>query len=130
MQWLAIAIGAGLGACLRAWLAQFNTKLLHIVGLDWLPLGTLIANVLGGFLIGIAMVIFEHFADSLHPHIKMMIVTGFLGGLTTFSTFSNEVFSLLNTGRVFAGFGLMGTHVFLTLSATAIGFYLMKNIIG
>ncbi len=129
MQWLAIAIGAGVGACLRAWLARFNTHLFSFSGEGWLPLGTLIANVLGGLLIGMAMVFFTHFSDSIHPHVKMMMVTGFLGGLTTFSTFSSEVFALMHDGRMLAGLALAGTHMLLTLLATAVGFYLFEAIL-
>lgn len=133
MQWLAIGIGAALGACLRAWLGRFNAHLGNVAGFGWLPhwfpLGTLFANVLGGLLIGMAIVIFEYFSDTVHPHIKMMVVTGFLGGLTTFSTFSSEVFGLMNDGRVLFGLMLAGTHLILTLCATAVGFYMMKLVL-
>lgn len=120
MQWFAIGIGAAFGACLRAWLSRFN--LLH----DWIPFGTLIANILGGLLIGGAILWFEQFGADLSPNIKLMVVTGFLGGLTTFSTFSAEVFALINDGRVLAGLLLVGLHVGLTLIATAIGFHSIK----
>lgn len=71
MQWLAIGIGAGIGACLRAWLAKLNP--LH----SWIPLGTLSANVLGGLLVGIAMVIFMKVGQSWHPNVKLFVITGF-----------------------------------------------------
>lgn len=130
MQWFAVAIGAGLGACFRAWLARFNGYLSDSIAFNWVPLGTLIANVLGGLLIGIAIVVFQVYGNILHPNIRMMVVTGFLGGLTTFSTFSAEVFGLLNDGRLMAGFGLAVTHLLLTLCATAIGFYFSNAILG
>ncbi|WP_296403373.1 fluoride efflux transporter CrcB [Psychrobacter sp.] len=120
MQWFAIGMGAAIGACLRALLAKLNP--LH----SWIPLGTLGANVLGGFLIGIAMVVFLKVGENWHPNIKLFVVTGFLGGLTTFSTFSSEVFSLLNDGKVVAGLSLIGVHVIFTLIATAVGFYLTR----
>lgn len=120
MQWLAIGIGAAIGACLRAWLSRFNG--LH----DWIPFGTLIANILGGLLIGGAILWFKQFGANLSPNLKLMVITGFLGGLTTFSTFSAEVFSLINDGRVLAGLLLVALHVGLTLLATAIGFYTIK----
>lgn len=123
MQWLAIGLGAACGACLRAWLARFNP--LH----SWIPLGTLGANILGGLLIGLALVWFERVGAGLHANVKLFVITGFLGGLTTFSTFSAEVFGFINAGKVLAGLGLIGLHVGLTLMATAIGFYLFKSVL-
>ena len=120
MQWLAIGLGAALGACLRGWLARFNP--LH----HWIPLGTLSANVLGGLLIGLALVWFGRVGHDLSPNIRLFVITGFLGGLTTFSTFSAEVFTFINAGKIVAGLGLVGLHVGLTLLATALGFYFFK----
>ncbi|WP_289048101.1 fluoride efflux transporter CrcB [uncultured Psychrobacter sp.] len=123
MQWLAIGLGAAIGACLRGWLARFNP--LH----HWIPLGTLGANVLGGLLIGLALVWFERMGSDLSPNVRLFVITGFLGGLTTFSTFSAEVFTFIHNGKLLAGLGLIGLHVGLTLLATAIGFYLFKLIL-
>ncbi|MBK3393547.1 CrcB family protein [Psychrobacter sp. M9-54-1] len=123
MQWLAIGLGAAIGACLRGWLARFNP--LH----HWIPLGTLGANVLGGLLIGLALVLFERMGSDLSPNVRLFVITGFLGGLTTFSTFSAEVFTFIHNGKLLAGLGLIGLHVGLTLLATAIGFYLFKLIL-
>ncbi|MGP5060194.1 fluoride efflux transporter CrcB [Psychrobacter celer] len=123
MQWLAIGLGAALGACLRALLARLNP--LH----HWIPLGTLSANVLGGLLIGLALVWFERMGSDLSPNIRLFVITGFLGGLTTFSTFSAEVFTFISAGRLLAGLGLIGLHVGLTLLATALGFYFFKLVL-
>ena len=123
MQWLAIGLGAALGACLRAWLGRFN--LVH----SWIPLGTLGANILGGLLIGIALVWVERAGSGLSDHVRVFVITGFLGGLTTFSTFSAEVFSFIHDGRVLAGLSLVGLHVGLTLLATALGFYVFKTLL-
>ena len=123
MQWLAIGLGAAIGACLRGWLARFNP--LH----SWIPLGTFGANVLGGLLIGLALVWFERVGSSLSPNIRLFVITGFLGGLTTFSTFSVEVFTFINNGKLLAGLGLIGLHVGLTLLATALGFYFFKLVL-
>ena len=111
MQWLAIGFGAALGACVRAWFARFNP--IH----SWIPLGTLSANILGGLLIGLALVWFERVGAGLHANIKLFVITGFLGGLTTFSTFSAETFTLINDGRLLSGLMLIGLHVGLTLLA-------------
>ena len=123
MQWLAIGLGAAIGACLRGWLARFNP--MH----HWIPLGTLGANVLGGLLIGLALVWFERVGSGLYPNIRLFVITGFLGGLTTFSTFSVEVFTFIHNGKLLAGLGLIGLHVGLTLLATAIGFYFFKLVL-
>ena len=123
MQWLAIGLGAALGACLRGYLARFNP--LH----HWIPLGTLSANVLGGLLIGLALVWFERMGSDLSPNIRLFVITGFLGGLTTFSTFSAEVFGFIHDGRLLAGLALIGLHVGLTLLATALGFYFFKLVL-
>ena len=123
MQWLAIGLGAALGACLRGYLARFNP--LH----HWIPLGTLSANVLGGLLIGLALVWFERMGSDLSPNIRLFVITGFLGGLTTFSTFSAEVFGFIHDGRLLAGLALVGLHVGLTLLATALGFYFFKLVL-
>ena len=124
MQWLAIGLGAAIGACLRAWLGRFNP--LH----SWIPLGTLSANILGGLLIGLALVWFERMGSSgMSVNARLFVITGFCGGLTTFSTFSVEVFTLINSGRMLAGLGLVGLHVALTLLATDVGFYLFKLVL-
>ena len=123
MQWLAIGLGAALGACLRGYLARFNP--LH----HWIPLGTLGANVLGGLLIGLALVWFQRMGSEVSDTVRLFVITGFLGGLTTFSTFSAEVFTFISAGRVLAGLGLIGLHVGLTLLATAVGFYLFRLVL-
>ncbi len=123
MQWLAIGLGAAFGACLRGWLARFNP--LH----HWIPLGTLGANVLGGLLIGLALVWFQRMGASVSDNVRLFVITGFLGGLTTFSTFSAEVFTFINDGRVLLGLTLVALHVGLTLLATAIGFYLFRLVL-
>ncbi len=116
MQWLMIGLGAAIGAILRGYLSRFNA--LH----HWFPFGTLTANVLGGLLMGVVLA----YSERLHPNARWFITTGFLGGLTTFSTFSAETFQLFNSGRVIAALILIGSHVVLTLLATAAGFYLIK----
>ena len=123
MQWLAIGLGAAFGACLRAWLSRFNPA--H----SWIPLGTLSANILGGLLIGLALVWFERTGSGLSDNVRVFVITGFLGGLTTFSTFSAEVFGFINEGRLLAGLALIGLHVGLTLLATALGFYFFKLVL-
>ena len=112
---LAISAGAALGALIR-WLLGLSLNAL------WpsLPPGTLIANLLGGYLIGVAIAAF-----TLHPLIapewRLFIVTGFLGGLTTFSTFSAEVAVLLQAGRPWAAGTAMLTHGLGSVAMTLLG---------
>jgi CrcB protein len=117
---IAVAAGAVLGAWLR-WLlvGKFNAVLPH------LPLGTLIANVGGGLIIGF-MVAWLLSSPQLHPNVRLFVVTGFLGALTTFSSFSAESLELLQAARY--GWALVhtGAHLFGSLAAAATGFALYK----
>jgi CrcB protein len=93
MSWLAVGVGAAVGAWLRWGLGMLmNTIHSH------LPLGTLLANLLGGYLIGIAVAFFNH-STGLSPEWRLFVITGFLGGLTTFSTFSAESVMLMQRGE-------------------------------
>ncbi|MCX7153561.1 MAG: fluoride efflux transporter CrcB [Proteobacteria bacterium] len=104
----AVGIGAALGAWLR-WM--LGLALNHIV--PALPLGTLVANLVGGYLIGIAIGVIDH-AGGLSPETRLFVITGFLGGLTTFSTFSAESVALLQGGR----YDLMLLHIFSHLAGS------------
>ncbi len=109
----------GLGAALGAWLRWGLGAALNAL-LPELPLGTLAANLVGGYLIGVAVAIFEQVAG-LAPEMRLFVITGFLGGLTTFSTFSAESMSLLTTGR-FGWAVLHGvTHLAGSVALTALG---------
>lgn len=112
---VAVGLGAALGAWLR-WLLGLALNPL-LVGL---PLGTLVANVLGGYLIGIAVGLF-HFNAQWPLALKLFAITGFLGGLTTFSTFSAEVVERLLAGQPVLAFGLTSVHLAGSLLATYLG---------
>lgn len=86
---IAVGMGGALGCWLRWWLAVAFNPLFPT-----LPLGTLAANLAGGFLMGVALGVFDHF-QALPVEVRLLVATGFLGGLTTFSTFSAETVSLL-----------------------------------
>jgi CrcB protein len=93
LSWVAVGVGAALGAWLRWGLTLFLGHLhAHI------QLGTLVANLVGGYLIGLALGYFET-APALSPVWRLFVITGFLGGLTTFSSFSGEAMVLLQRGH-------------------------------
>lgn len=117
---LAIGSGAALGAWLR-WLLGLALNPLF----PTLPLGTLAANLCGGFLIGCALGVFVHFR-SLSPAWQLFTVTGFLGGLTTFSTFSAEATTLLLRHQYAWFAGHLAAHVVGSLAATLIGLGLIR----
>ncbi len=118
---LAVAGGAAAGALLR-WRAGVSFNAL------WLgfPLGTLLVNVLGGFAIGMALEWFGRQPDEL---LKLLLVTGFLGGLTTFSAFSGESLSLLQRGHTWMALGHAAAHVLGSLAAAALGMGMIRLIL-
>ncbi len=110
-----ISLGAALGALLRWYFAvRFNQIFPH------LPPGTLAANLLGGYLIGIAMAVFLTF-PALSPQWRLLTVTGFLGGLTTFSTFSAEVTTALLEGQGLWALSTIAAHVIGSVVMTLLG---------
>jgi fluoride exporter len=119
-----ISAGASTGAVLR-WLlgSKFNSLL------PSLPLGTLLANLLGGYLIGVAIAFLGNH-PSIAPEWRLLIITGFLGGLTTFSTFSAETTSLLQQGRMVNALALIAVHVLGSLALTAMGMWSVSALRG
>ena len=115
-QFAAVGIGAALGAWLRWGLAAWlNARVPNF------PLGTLAANLIGGYLVGIAVAVAVTRPD-LPPEWRLFIITGFLGGLTTFSSFSAEVTELLAHGDYASGLLLAAAHLAGSLLLTAAGF--------
>lgn len=112
---LAISLGAALGALLR-W--QLGVRLNTL--LPGMPPGTLVANVTGGYIIGLAVAYFSQ-TPALPPEWRLFVITGFCGGLTTFSTFSAEVVSLLQEGRMAWAMGTILTHLSGSLLSTFAG---------
>jgi len=112
---LAISAGASAGAVLR-WLLGRSLNALF----PTIPLGTLAANLLGGYLIGVAIAVFAAL-PSLAPEWRLAVITGFLGGLTTFSTFSAEVTTLLQQGRLLWAGAAVSMHVVGSLTMTLLG---------
>jgi CrcB protein len=102
---VAICVGGSVGSLLRWWLgvllnAHFPT----------MPPGTLTANLIGGYIIGLAVAFFATFS-AVAPEWRLFVITGFCGGLTTFSTFSAEIVALLQQGRTLWAVGAAATHL-------------------
>jgi CrcB protein len=112
---LAISLGSALGALLRWGLGtRLNSFFPDI------PPGTLTANLIGGYIVGLAVAYFAQ-APDVAPEWRLLIITGFCGGLTTFSTFSAEVVTLLQQGRLSWAMGAIGVHVGGSLLMTLAG---------
>ncbi len=112
---IAICLGACAGALARwqlgLWLNQSQALL---------PWGTLAANLIGGYLVGVCVGVFQQMPD-LDPVWRLALVTGFLGALTTFSSFSAEVVSMLQSGRYALALGTTGLHLLGSLALTLLG---------
>ncbi len=112
---VAVGMGAALGAWMR-WLLGLALNPLFVA----VPLGTLAANIVGGYLIGIAVGVF-HVNTHFPMAWKLFAITGFLGGLTTFSSFSAEVVERLLGGQPLLALGLASIHLLGSLTATYLG---------
>ena len=121
---LAVFGGAGLGALLRFGLGVWLNPLFPTV-----PLGTLAANLIGGLLVGLASAFFQ-----LHSQLplewRLLAITGFLGGLTTFSTFSLEVLTLIGRQQYGWALGAASVHLLGSLALTGVGFALATALFG
>ncbi|WP_025123412.1 MULTISPECIES: fluoride efflux transporter CrcB [unclassified Serratia (in: enterobacteria)] len=121
---LAVFIGGGLGSVLR-WAVSLKLNPLS----PHIPLGTLTVNLVGGFIIGLALALFTRMTH-IDPMWKLLITTGFCGGLTTFSTFSLEVVYLLQDGRFVWAITNMLLNLAGSLAMTLLAFMLVKAIYG
>ncbi len=121
---LSVGFGAALGAWLRWWLgirlnAVFPT----------LPLGTLAANLIGGYLVGVAVAFFNQH-PGLPPELRLLVITGFMGGLTTFSTFSAEVVAMIGREEYLWAMSTAGLHLGGSLMLTVVGILTVKLLTG
>jgi fluoride exporter len=119
-SFLAVGVGAMLGAWTRWGLGALLNPFFPT-----LPLGTLTANMIGGYVIGLAAEFFMHHA-SVPPEIRLFIITGFLGSLTTFSTFSAEAVTLLARQQYAWAFALVSAHLAGSLALTVLGIFTVK----
>ena len=122
MSWplaLAVAVGSAAGGLARWLVGQWLNE-------RWsgFPLGTLLVNCVGGALIGAALVVFARMPNEA---LRLLLVTGFLGGLTTFSAFSGESLVLLQRGQVALAFGHSAAHLFGSLACAALGYWIVAR---
>jgi fluoride exporter len=112
---IAVGLGGGLGSLLR-WVLGLRLNAIF----PNLPLGTFAANVIAGYIIGVAVAFFARFPD-ISVEWRLFIITGLMGGLSTFSTFSAEVVAHLQQGRLGWALGEIAIHVCASLVMTALG---------
>ncbi|MBU9818661.1 fluoride efflux transporter CrcB [Rahnella sp. BCC 1045] len=117
---LAVLIGGAVGSVARWYLGLKMNVITPVV-----PLGTLAVNLIGAFIIGLAIAIFGRM-NSVDPVVKALITTGFCGGLTTFSTFSLEVVTLLQMGRFGDALLNIALNLFGSIALTLLGFMLVS----
>lgn len=120
LGFFAVGAGAAVGAWLRWWLGMLLNPVFPT-----LPFGTLAANLIGGYLMGIALGVFDNF-QALPPEVRLLLATGFLGGLTTFSTFSAEAATLLAREQFGWAAVLTGAHVIGSIALTFAGIATMR----
>lgn len=119
---LAVGAGAAVGAWLRWWLGiALNSAF------PTLPLGTLVANLAGGYLMGLAMSVFASH-PGLSPEVRLLLATGFLGGLTTFSTFSAETVTLILRQQYAWVAAIVSMHVLGSIAATLAGIWTINQL--
>ena len=112
---IAVGGGAATGAWLRWWLGMLLNPIFPT-----LPLGTLAANLVGGWLMGLAMGFLSHY-ESLSPELRLLLTTGFLGGLTTFSSFSAETVTLISREQYGWTTVIVAAHVIGSVLMTLVG---------
>ena len=122
---IAICVGACLGALARWQLGLWLNPPTSEAGI--FPWGTLAANLIGGYLIGLCMGLFQNLPQ-IDPEWRLLFITGFLGALTTFSTFSAEVVGMLQQGRLLLALGTASVHLIGSLVLTYFGLYTVKLI--
>ncbi len=123
-QWIAVGVGAAFGAWIRWGLGLMLNATLPV-----LALGTLVANLLGGYLMGLAIGVFA-LSPSVSPEVRLFVMTGLLGGMTTFSTFSAEGVNLIARGQYSWAAMHILIHVLGSLAMTGLGILTIQLIRG
>lgn len=121
---LAVFIGGGVGSVTR-WLISMKLNSLS----NHVPVGTLLVNLIGAFIIGLALSLFTR-VTHIDPVWKLLVTTGFCGGLTTFSTFSVEVVYLIQDGKLAWAAGTVLLNLTGSLAMTMLAFILVNHFAG
>lgn len=122
LSFVAVSVGAVIGANLRWALGLWLNSTYHAI-----PWGTLVANLSGGWMVGLLIGFFTQ-SSALSPEWRLFAITGLCGGLTTFSTFSLEMFAALQEGKWAMAITGILAHVLGSLLMTALGFYMFSLI--
>ena len=120
---LLVAIGGAAGACSRY---LFIEMIFFLHRASSFPIGTILVNIIGSFLMGIICFFVDNYSNILSPQIKLLLVTGFLGGFTTFSAFSIDTFRLINSGQIMLALLYIISSTAFSILAIFFGFYLSK----
>lgn len=120
---ICVGAGGGIGAILRYFISKYSGSIFE----SNIPLGTLIVNVLGGFIIALVLELSTS-TDLISPNLKLFLATGMMGGLTTFSTFSYETVTLISGGKYLLGLLNIFLNVFLSLCGVALAMLISKAI--
>ncbi|MDI1298214.1 fluoride efflux transporter CrcB [Methylotenera sp.] len=119
-------LAVGTGAAIGAWM-RWGLSVMLNASFPALPLGTLVANLAGGYLIGLFMGV-SVLPSTLAPEVRLFLVTGLLGGLTTFSTFSSEAVTMLTRGQYAWATTHILVHVLGSIVMTGLGLYTVQII--
>ncbi len=123
--WLSL-LAVGLGSILGGW-SRWGLSMWLNTRHDYFFFGTFAANAIGGFLVGLAVAYFSS-NPNLSPEWRLLVITGFLGGLTTFSSFSAEVVTLIHNGELGWGLTVAVSHLAASLLLTACGIWLYRTL--
>ena len=121
-------VAVGVGAAMGAWI-RWGLGLMLNATIPALPLGTLVSNLVGGYFMGLFMGLFSA-TSSFSPELRLFVMTGLLGGLTTFSTFSAEAVTLLSRGQYGWATTHIAVHVLGSLAMTGLGILSVQLIRG
>ncbi|MFC4892929.1 fluoride efflux transporter CrcB [Pseudofrancisella aestuarii] len=125
---LLVGIGGGIGAICRFLVTQLSSSISHQI-----PVGIFICNIVGSLIIGIVaafLIKTQIFTEVMSANVRALCVTGFLGGFTTFSSFSLDTLNLFQRGEVWLAFGYILASVFISLFAVICGFYAISYIMS